>query len=65
MTESLPSSTFAHPVMPPPRKPKTRTKTSDEWDEQADKIRELYEAQNLPLEAVMRTLEEQFGFQAS
>lgn len=51
--------------MPPTRKPKTRTKTSDEWAEQADKIRELYEAQNLPLEAVMRTLEEQSGFQAS
>ena len=59
------SSTYTNPVMPPPRKPKTRTKTSEEWEEQADKIRELYEAKNLPLEAVIRTLEEQYGFQAS
>jgi len=64
-TQSLQYGGFESPVMPTPRKAKTRTKTSEEWEEHADKIRELYEAKNMPLEAVMRALEEQFGFQAS
>jgi len=65
INEALFSTAFAIPVVAPSRKPKTRTKTSEEWEEQANRIRELYEIKNMPLEAVMRTLEEQFGFQAS
>jgi len=63
--EALFSIAFAIPVVAPSRKPKTCTKTSSEWEEQADSIRELYEIKNMPLEAVIRTLEEQLGFQAS
>jgi len=63
MTESLPSGAFGNPVMPPPRRPKTRTKTTEEWDEQADSIRELYHI--MSLDAMISTLDEQAGSQAS
>lgn len=61
--EASSSTALALPLMSQSRKPKSPPKTSEEWEAQADKIRELYET--MPLGALMRTLEEQFGFQAS
>lgn len=59
------SSASADLVIPAPRRPKTGTKAIEEWEAQADKIRELYEVRDLPLETVMKTMQEEHGFHAS
>ena len=48
-----------------PRKPKSSTKTREEWEAQREKIQELYVVRDLKLDEVMVTMRETHGFQAS
>ena len=50
---------------PAPRRPKTRSKTDEEWEAQKETIRNLYEVENRPLEGVIKVMDEENGFQAS
>lgn len=47
------------------RRPKTRTKTAEEWEAYRITITKLYDEEDLTLEAVMSLLDKEHGFQAS
>ncbi len=51
--------------IPAPRRPKAGIKTAQQWQEQAAIIQMLYEIDGLTLEATMKSMNENHGFQAS
>ena len=64
-TERPPLSVLPDSSTSAARRPKSGIKTVGEWEVQREMIRKLYEMYDLTLEAIMITMEEEHGFQAS